>query len=57
MVTVMFIMPQANAEVEDNTSKGLITRLTAYNDYNVTDAEGFLQGVGIDRPPRSTLSP
>lgn len=49
MVTVMFIMPQANAEVEDNTSKGLITRLTAYNDYDGTDKEGFLQGVGIDK--------
>ena len=49
MVTVMFVMPQANAEVEDNTSKGLITRLTAYNDYDGTDKEGFLQGVGIDK--------
>ena len=49
MVTVMFIMPQANAEVEDNTSKGLITRLTAYNDYDGTDKEGFLQGVDIDK--------
>lgn len=49
MVTVMFIMPQANAEVEDNTSKGPITRLTAYNDYDGTDKEGFLQGVGIDK--------
>ena len=47
--TVMFVMPQDNAEVEDNTSKGLITRLTAYNDYDGTDKEGFLQGVGIDK--------
>ena len=30
-------------------NKGIITRLTAYNDYNGTDAEGFLQGVGIDK--------
>ena len=118
MVTVMFVMPQNNAEVEDNSSnnlfiangsasnlihdndgdyftfdavvdgelktvkvaedatingnstltsaqvkdkaaglfksystnnKGIITRLTAYNDYNGTDKEGFLQGVGIDK--------
>ena len=118
MVTVMFVMPQKNADVEDNSSnnlfiangsasnlihdndgdyftfdavvdgelksvkvaedatingnstltsaqvkdkaaglfksystnnKGIITRLTAYNDYDGTDAEGFLQGVGIDK--------
>ena len=30
-------------------NKGIITRLTAYNDYNGTDKEGFLQGVGIDK--------
>ena len=118
MVTVMFVMPQKNADVEDNSSnnlfiangsasnlihdndgdyftfdavvdgelksvkvaedatingnstltsaqvkdkaaglfksystnnKGIITRLTAYDDYDGTDAEGFLQGVGIDK--------
>ena len=32
-----------------STSKGLITRLTAYNDYDGTDKEGFLQGVDIDK--------
>ena len=40
-----------------STSKGLITRLTAYNDYDGTDKEGFLQGVDIDKTSKSTLSP